>query len=110
MANRFDELPDELTILGAEGGEADEFMECAIGAICGGGIADRVCYDMEKVIQVLMQRNDWDYEEAREYFLFNILDGAGGDSAPVYMWLFNVGHLLNEEKDAERPGTVTDRS
>ena len=107
--SKFEDLPEDLTLLGSEGAEADDFMDCMIGVIYGADVSDRVCYDMEKVIERLMKRNDWNYEDAREYFDFNILGAYVGESSPVYMYLHNVKYLV-EKENAERPGTVTDRS
>ena len=42
-------------------------------------------YSIQRAIQVLMDTNDWDYEEAREYFHFNVLNSCPGDDAP--MWI-----------------------
>ena len=40
---KFDELPDDLMLLGAEGEEAEAFTDCMIGIIYGADISDRVC-------------------------------------------------------------------
>jgi hypothetical protein len=42
-----------------------------------------VCYDRNKVIEILMR--DMSYEEAIEYFEFNILGAYMGEHTPVYL-------------------------
>ena len=109
---KFDELPDDLMLLGAEGEEAEAFTKCMIGIIYGANISDRVCYDAEMVIDTLMEMHDWDYETANEWFDFNILGSYVGEGTPVFMYLHNAKYLLKKEmeEDAERPGAVADRS
>ena len=97
MRNKFDDLPDDLTLLGEEGEDANDFMDCMIGVIYGADVSNRVCYDMEKVIHKLMKRNDWNYDDARDWFDFNIVGSYVGDSTPVYMYLHNVSYLLEKE-------------
>lgn len=107
---KFDELPDDLIMLGAEGEEADSFLGCIMGVIYGADVSDRVCYDAEKVIEQLMKNNDWDYETAREWFDFNILGSFVGDGTPVFMYLHNANYYLKKEmeKNAERSRATTD--
>lgn len=50
-----------------------------------------VVYDVSAVIEILMARDGMSYEEAYEYFDFNIEGAWVGDQTPVWM------HLL--EKD-----------
>ena len=105
-----DDLPDDLTVLGSEGKEAEAFADCVVGIIYGADIADRVCYDAEMVIETLMKLHDWDYETADEWFNFNILGSFVGEGTPVFMYLHNSKYLLKKElkEDAERPGAVAD--
>jgi hypothetical protein len=43
-------------------------------------------YDAEKIITVLMSRNEWSDEEAREWVDFNIEGGYLGPSTPLLVW------------------------
>ena len=101
-----------MIVLGAEGEEAEAFTDCMIGIIYGADVSDRICYDMEKVIEKLMKLHDWDYGDARDWFDFNILGSFVGDGTPVFMYLHNANYLLKKEmrEDAERSGASTDRS
>ena len=42
-----------------------------------------VCYDRNKIISILMR--DMNYEEAFEYYEYNILGAYMGESTPVYL-------------------------
>jgi len=42
-------------------------------------------YDYDKVIEILMTRDGMTYEEAVEFFDFNIIGGWHGENTPVYI-------------------------
>jgi hypothetical protein len=42
------------------------------------------CYDTEKVLQILM-KDGMTYEEAQEYFDFNIVGAYVGENTPVFI-------------------------
>ena len=42
-----------------------------------------VCYDRNKILEILMR--DMNLDEAMEYFEFNILGAYMGESTPVYL-------------------------
>jgi hypothetical protein len=44
-----------------------------------------VCYDVNKIIKILMKEDKMTEEEAREYFDFNILGAWVGEHTPVYL-------------------------
>ena len=44
-----------------------------------------VCYDVNKIIKILMKEDKMTEEEAREYFEFNILGAWVGEYTPVYL-------------------------
>jgi hypothetical protein len=69
-----EEHPDLLTI--------DGFDEAILGVVERAGLL-AVCYDRNKIIQILMR--DMNYEEAFEYYEFNILGAYMGESTPVYL-------------------------
>lgn len=54
------------------------------------GVANRinltvVCYDESKIIKLLMKHDKMDYDEAVEFFQFNILGSWVGENTPVYL-------------------------
>jgi len=65
----------------------DRFDECIVGIVSRFGLPDCVGYDMNKIIQVL-QNEGLTYEEAEEYFDFNILGAYVGETTPVYIQSF----------------------
>ena len=48
-------------------------------------------YDRDKCIEILMERDGMDYEEAEEYFNFNVSGSWVGDNTPVYISLKGKG-------------------
>jgi hypothetical protein len=44
-----------------------------------------VCYDVNKIIKILMKEDKMTEEEAREFFDFNILGAWVGEYTPVYL-------------------------
>ncbi len=62
---------------------ADGFDEAIIGVASRINLGPLVCYDRHKCIQILMDREDWDYDEAEEFFEYNI---AGvGEGTPLFL-------------------------
>ena len=71
-----DEYPDLLT--------ADGFDEAILGVVERIGV-QAVCYDLHKVIKILMTRDGMDEEEAWEYYQFNIAGSWVGESTPLFL-------------------------
>ena len=64
--------------------KADGFDEAIIGVVERIGV-QAICYDQEKVIDILIERDGMDYEEAVEYFEFNIAGAWVGESTPFFL-------------------------
>ena len=62
--------------------KADGFDDAIIGVVERIGV-QAICYDQEKVIEILMK--DMTYEEAVEYFEFNIAGAWVGESTPFFL-------------------------
>lgn len=62
--------------------KADGFDEAILGVVHRLGI-QAICYDQEKVIEILMR--DMSEEEAWEYFDFNIAGAWVGESTPFFL-------------------------
>jgi hypothetical protein len=77
---------EKLVELGNMHGEpfliADGYDDCILGYV-----GPKVVYDAEKVIQTLMDRDGMDYEEAVEFFGFNIEGAYVGEGTPIFMYL-----------------------
>ena len=64
--------------------KADGFDDAIIGVVERIGV-QAICYDQEKVIDILIERDGMDYEEAVEYFEFNIAGAWVGESTPFFL-------------------------
>jgi hypothetical protein len=60
------------------------FDKAIIGVVSNLG-CEAVCYDVSKIIKILMKEDKMTEEEAREYFDFNILGAWVGEHTPVYL-------------------------
>ena len=70
---------DEPNILFAEG-----FDEAIAGTVWDGE-RTRVVYDTELILELLMGRSEMSYEEAVEYFDYNIAGSYMGEYTPLYL-------------------------
>lgn len=56
------------------------------------GVAERInlgpvaAYDVEKILEILVERDEMDYEEALEYFQYNIIGSWMGEHTPVFIY------------------------
>ena len=64
--------------------KADGFDDAIIGVVERIGV-QAICYDQEKVIDILIERDGMGYEEAVEYFEFNIAGAWVGESTPFFL-------------------------
>ena len=64
---------------------ADGFDEAIIGVASRINLGPLVCYDRHKCIQILMDREDWDYDEAEEFFEFNSAGSYVGEGTPLFL-------------------------
>ena len=76
---------EELLLLG-EGDERDRFEPAIIGIAHRFGMQPIVAYDYRKVIEVFAE--DMDYEEAVEYFDFNVIGAFVGEGTPIFIEVF----------------------
>ena len=68
--------------------EADGFEKALVGVVeqCGGSRA--LAYDYWKCVDVLVDDNEWDEEEAIEYMDFNVTGAYVGPGTPVFLYPF----------------------
>ena len=79
---------------------ADGFDEAFIGVANRFGFDCAVAtYDKGKCIEILIQRDGMDREEAEEYFDFNTLGAWVGDATPVFVDMSSLEDLGIEEED-----------
>ena len=66
---------------------ADGFDEAIMGtAFVAGCSENKVVYSADKCVDILMERDGMDYEEALEYFGFNVECAYVGESTPIFFW------------------------
>lgn len=70
---------------------ADGLDDAIIGFGNRCGQPTLVVYDVEKVLTILMDRDDMTYSEAQEFFDFNIGGAWMGDTTPIWF------HALEEK-------------
>jgi hypothetical protein len=63
----------------------DGFDEAIIGMAERINLGPVVAYDVNKIIEILIERDGMSYEEAIEYYNFNIVGAWMGDYTPVFI-------------------------
>ena len=82
--------------------KADGFDDCVLGIAEvweGNERVHRIVYDALRMINVLMDRDGMSYEEAVEYFEFNIDGAYYGKETPIYMFASNL-EMIEEMSEA----------
>ena len=78
---------NELKEINPEALLADGFEDAYIGWCEVFNRPPLAAYDRDKRIEILMERDGMDYEEAEEYFNFNVSGSWVGENTPVYISL-----------------------
>jgi len=65
--------------------KVDGFDNAIIGIVSRCGFESVLCYSREKIIDVLMNRDGMDSEEAAEYYDFNIAGSYVGKGTPMFL-------------------------
>ena len=65
--------------------KADGFDDAIIGIASRCGQNDLIAYDVSKIIQILMDRDGMEYDEAQEFFEFNIIGAYMGEHTPIFI-------------------------
>ena len=64
--------------------KADGFDEAIIGQEYHDG---RYVYSIERILEILMLRDDMTMDDAMEFFSFNIGGAYVGEMTPLYIWI-----------------------
>ena len=64
---------------------ADGFDEAIVGMAERINLGPVVAYDVDKMLEIMVERDKMTYEEAMEYFDYNILGSWMGENTPVYI-------------------------
>jgi len=65
---------------------ADGFDDAVIGIAVRCGQPDVVAYAVEKCLEILQQRDNMSYDEALEYFEYNVQGAWVGETTPIWVW------------------------
>jgi len=79
------QYPDEVLL-------ADGFEDAFLGICEIFGRPPVAAYDRDKCMEVLVERDGMEYDEAVEYFDFNVSGAWVGDLTPVYLTLWDKSH------------------
>lgn len=63
----------------------DGYDDAIIGMGSRINLGPVVAYDVDKIIDILVNRDGMTYEEAMEYFDFNIIGGWLGEFTPIFI-------------------------
>ena len=69
---------------------ANGFDEAIIGLDTTSAEIFRVVYDIDKIIEILMERDEMTEEDALEHFSYNIQGSYVGEGTPIYV--YGAGH------------------
>ena len=64
---------------------ADGFDEAIIGSIISFGRKEIVLYSTQKILDIMVERDDMTQEEALEFFDFNIIGSYNGEGMPAFL-------------------------
>lgn len=77
-------VKDIISEINPEALTADGFDEAIIGMAERIDLGSIVAYDVDKIINILVERDGMSYSEAREYYEYNILNCWMGEQTPIY--------------------------
>jgi len=83
--NQRDAVEDALTDENPDAFFADGFDDAIIGIVRRCGEPSIVGYDCDACVQILMDRDGMTYEEAVEFFEFNVVGAWAGDNTPAWI-------------------------
>lgn len=63
----------------------DGFDDAIIGIAQRINLGPVVAYDVEKILSILCERDGMTYEDALDYYNFNILGAWMGENTPIYV-------------------------
>ena len=76
---------EEISEINPEALLCDGFDDALIGMAERINIGPIVAYSVSKIIDIMMERDGMTYEEAYEYYEYNILGTYLGDNTPIFI-------------------------
>lgn len=65
--------------------KAEGFDDAIIGIASRCGQNDIIAYDVSKCLTILQERDGMDYEEALEFFEYNVIGAYMGENTPIFI-------------------------
>jgi hypothetical protein len=65
--------------------EEAHYDKCIVGVVVSFGKPPVVCYDKQLLLDTMVEHGMEGWEEALEYFEFNVLGAYVGESTPVFL-------------------------
>jgi hypothetical protein len=62
-----------------------DYLDAAIVGVVRRIGLEAVCYNTDKVIELLMEHDNMSYEDALEYFEYNMIGSWVGEHTPVFL-------------------------
>lgn len=78
--------PEEVAEYNEEALICDGFDEAIIGVAERINLGPVAAYSVEKILDILVERDGMTYEEALEYFQYNIIGAWMGEYTPVFIY------------------------
>ena len=79
------DIKEEISEINPDALIADGFDEAIIGMAERINLGPIVAYSVEKIIEVFMYRDGMSYQEAQEFYDFNIVGSWMGEFTPVFV-------------------------
>lgn len=81
---------EEIEEINPEALLCDGFDEAIIGMVDRINLGPVVAYDVNKMLEIMVERDGMTYEDAMEYFDYNILGAWLGENTPVYIQTYRI--------------------
>jgi len=78
-------LREDISEINPEALLIDGFDEAIIGMAERINLGPVVAYDVNKILKIMIERDEMTFDEAIEYFEFNILGAWAGDNTPIFI-------------------------
>lgn len=75
----------------------DDLDEAIIGTAERINLGPVVAYDVEKILEIYIERDGMTYEQAQEYFDYNVIGGWNGEETPVFIRKIENNGKINEQ-------------
>jgi hypothetical protein len=82
-------MKEQIELINPEALMCDGFDDAIIGIAERINLNPVVTYDVEKMLSILIDKYDMSYDEAEEYYHFNILGAWLGENTPIYVRSLN---------------------